>query len=51
MMMNWKGFGKKRPRPNFIVYSGMFLERLRKTMKNINQDRWSLGLRFEPRTS
>jgi hypothetical protein len=31
-------------------YTVIRLERLRKTMKNLTQDSWSPGPRFEPRT-
>jgi hypothetical protein len=37
-MMNWKGFGRKRPWPNVRFYSKIRLEGLRKTMKNLNQN-------------
>jgi hypothetical protein len=37
-MMNWKGFERKRSWPNLRLYPGIFLEGLRKTMKNLRQD-------------
>jgi len=37
MVMNGKGFGRKRLLRNLRYYSGLCLEGLRKTMKNLNQ--------------
>jgi hypothetical protein len=36
--MNWKGCGRKGSWPNFSYYSGISLERLRKTRKSLSQD-------------
>jgi hypothetical protein len=46
--MNWKGYGRKRPRSNLRYYSGICLEGLRKTKKNLSQDRWSLDRDINP---
>jgi hypothetical protein len=34
-MMNWKGLGRKRPWPNFRLYSCIYLEGLTKITKNL----------------
>jgi hypothetical protein len=41
--MNWKGCGRKQSWPNLRYNSIICLEGLTKTMKNLNQDSWSLG--------
>jgi hypothetical protein len=51
MMMNCKGFGRKRSWPNLIYYTGIRLEGVRKTTKKLKQDSWSPGPKFEPETS
>jgi hypothetical protein len=33
--MNWKGYGRKELWPDLGYYSGIFLEGLRKTVKNL----------------
>jgi hypothetical protein len=48
MMMNWRGFGRKRFWPNFKVLSQ---EGLRKTMKSLIQSSRLLGPRIELGTS
>jgi hypothetical protein len=35
--MNWKGSGRKWLWPNLNYYSGMYMEGVRKTMKNLRQ--------------
>jgi hypothetical protein len=51
MVMNEKGFGRRRWRPNLRYYDCIRLKRLRKTMKNINQHSRSPVLSFEPGSS
>jgi hypothetical protein len=51
MMMNWKGFGSKRSRPNLRYYLGIRLEELMKTTKNLNEDSRSPGPTVGPGTS
>jgi hypothetical protein len=46
--MNWNGFGRKWSWPNPRYYSGIYLEGLKKTTKNINQDSWSPGWDLNP---
>jgi hypothetical protein len=33
LLMNWKGYGRKRSQPNLRYYPGICLEELRKTIK------------------
>jgi hypothetical protein len=49
--MNWKGLERKRYLHNFKVYSGIYLEKLRKTTKILSQNSRSSGPIFEPGTS
>jgi hypothetical protein len=51
MMINWRGFGRKRPWPNLRYCHDISLEGLRKATKILNENSWLLGLRFEPGTS
>jgi hypothetical protein len=51
MMMNRKGFGRKRSWPSLMCYASIRLEGLRKTTKNLISIVQSLGPRFEPGTS
>jgi hypothetical protein len=51
MMMDWKGFNRKKSQPIVRHYPDIFFEEVRKTMKNLNQDSWSPVPRFEPGTS
>jgi hypothetical protein len=37
-MMNWKGCGRMRPRPNLRYYPSICMEGLRKTTKNLSQN-------------
>jgi len=48
MIINWKGFGRKRSWPNFKVLSWHSPGETEQTMKKINQDSQSLGLRLNP---
>jgi hypothetical protein len=49
-MMNWKGRVRKRSWPNLRYYTGICLEELRETTKNLTQDSRSPGqdLNLEP---
>jgi hypothetical protein len=47
-MINWKGYGGKRPLPNLRYYPGICLEGLRKTMKCLNHNCLSPGRYFNP---
>jgi hypothetical protein len=40
-MMNWKESGRKQSWPNVRYYPGMYLEGLRKDLKNFGQASWS----------
>jgi hypothetical protein len=51
MMMNWKGFCRKRSWPNLRYYSAIRVKGLRKSTKNLNQNSRSPGPRIEPGTS
>jgi hypothetical protein len=51
MIMNLKGFGRKRSWPILRYYLGIHLEGLRKTTKDLNQDSRSLRPRIKPGTS
>jgi hypothetical protein len=51
MMMNLKGFGRKRSWPNFKVVSWHSSGGMRKTTKNLSQYNRSPGPRFKPGTS
>jgi hypothetical protein len=33
--MNWKGFGRKQAQSNLVYYPNIYMEELRKTMKNL----------------
>jgi hypothetical protein len=44
--MNWNVCGTKRSLPNLMNYFGIVLEGLRKTIKNLSQDRRSSGRDF-----
>jgi hypothetical protein len=46
--MNWKGCGRKRSCPDLRYYPVICLEGLRKTTKNLSQDRRSLGRDLNP---
>jgi hypothetical protein len=46
--MNWRGCGRKRSCPNFKYYTGICLEGLTKTMKNLSQDSRSPGRDSNP---
>jgi len=35
--MDWKGCGKKQLQPHAFYYSDIWMDELRKTMKNLNQ--------------
>jgi hypothetical protein len=35
-MKNWKGWGRKRPWPTLEYYTGIFVEKLSKTTKNLS---------------
>jgi hypothetical protein len=48
MMMNWKGFDKKRPWPNFKVLSGHLPGGTEQNLKNLNQYSWSPGRESNP---
>jgi hypothetical protein len=50
MMINARGFGRKRSWPNLRYYASIRLEALRKTTKQLNQHSWLSGPRFEPGT-
>jgi hypothetical protein len=41
--MTWKGFGRKQSWPNLRYYPGIYLEGLRKTMKNLSHYSQSSG--------
>jgi hypothetical protein len=47
-MMNWKGFEWKRSWPNLRYYSGICLQGLSKTTKNLSQDSCSPGRDLNP---
>jgi len=51
MMINWRGFSRKRPWPNLRYCYDISLEGLGKATKILNENIWSLGLRFQPGTS
>jgi hypothetical protein len=51
MRINWKGFGRKWSWPNFKVLTRHSPEGTEKTMKDLNQDSRSPGMRIEPGTS
>jgi hypothetical protein len=42
-MTNRKGCGRKRLWPNLRYYPGIFVDGLKKTMKNLSQNSWSPG--------
>jgi hypothetical protein len=46
--MNWKGRTSKRSWPNISTNPGIFLEQVKKTMKNLIQDSRSPGLDLNP---
>jgi hypothetical protein len=48
MMINWKGFGSAC---SLIIryYPSIFLDGMRETMRNVNQNRWSPGQDLNPR--
>jgi hypothetical protein len=46
--MNWKGYGRKRQWPKLRHHPGICLEGLRKTKKNLSQDKGSPGRDFNP---
>jgi hypothetical protein len=45
MIVDWKGFGRERPWPNFKVLSRHLHGELRKTTQNLNQDSRDLNPR------
>jgi hypothetical protein len=50
MMISWKGFGRKRSRPNFKVLSRHSPRGTEENTKILNQDSRSPGPRIEPGT-
>jgi len=36
-IMDWKGYGKKQLQPHSFYYSDIWMDELRKSMKNLNQ--------------
>jgi hypothetical protein len=46
--MDWKGFGRKRTRPNLKYYPGIRLEGLRKTTENLIHDSRCPGRDLNP---
>jgi hypothetical protein len=44
-MVKWKGCGRKRSWANFKVLSGIRVEGLRETTKNVSEDSRSLEMR------
>jgi hypothetical protein len=48
-MLNWEGCGLKRRWPSLRYYPSIFLEGLRKTMKNLSQDNQSQTQYLNPR--
>jgi hypothetical protein len=47
-MMNWKGCGRKRSWSNLRYYPRIWLDRTRKTIKNLSQDSRSPGRDLNP---
>lgn len=47
--MDWKGYGKKQLQTHSFYYSDVWMDELRKTMKNLNQI--VSGQKFELMTS
>jgi hypothetical protein len=46
--MNLKGYAKKQPWHNFKFYPNTCLERLTGTLRNLNQDSWTLNQDLKP---